>query len=387
MAPGDLVPLDDLPLTLRRVERFDVPARPVIGAPPVKAGLELRGRLRRCGRGRRSRTDVVYVGGQDGGPRDRRANRARSAGLPRGGPIRTRPTVAGRGLYVQADDGYLYKLAAASGDVRWRVRMVERPIDRLPFDNPSRATTASAPTYGRRRAPLSRHPRRQGAGARSGAGREGLGVRRRRQRPRGAGHRRRPRGVRQLRRLRLRAGRRDRASSQWKRDTRGRWSRRRGRRRPRRHRESLLRPARARRPDRRVAWKRYIWMSWVESSATMSDGVAYVGSSDAAAVYAFDARSGKRLWATDVFGWSWGQPAVTEARLRRHVEPGGYLARHKGVVMALDRATGTSRGTTSRAGRDRGLRIPRLAGAGGGARVRRPASTAGSTPSPSTLDE
>ena len=41
-----------------------------------------------------------------------------------------------------------------------------------------------------------------------------------------------------------------------------------------------------------LAWKQYIWSSWVESSATLRDGVAYVGSSDAAALYAFDARIG-----------------------------------------------------------------------------------------------
>src|SRR5262249_10189185 len=54
-----------------------------------------------------------------------------------------------------------------------------------------------------------------------------------------------------------------------------------------------------------VAWKRYIWNSWVESSARITGGVAYVGSSDAANVYAFDAATGKPRWETDVFGWAW----------------------------------------------------------------------------------
>jgi outer membrane protein assembly factor BamB len=71
------------------------------------------------------------------------------------------------------------------------------------------------------------------------------------------------------------------------------------------------------------------------------DGVAYVGSSDAAAVFAFEARSGRRLWASDVFGWSWGQPAVGERRVYVGVSSQvGYLARHRGAVYALDRATG-----------------------------------------------
>ncbi len=73
----------------------------------------------------------------------------------------------------------------------------------------------------------------------------------------------------------------------------------------------------------------------------MRDGVAYVGSSDAAAVYAFDARTGERRWKTDVFGWAWGQPAVTDARVYAGTaSQKGYLAGHKGLVVAMDRATG-----------------------------------------------
>ena len=90
-----------------------------------------------------------------------------------------------------------------------------------------------------------------------------------------------------------------------------------------------------------VAWKRYIWSSWVESSATVRDGVAYVGSSDAAAVYAFDARTGARRWAADVHGWAWGQPAVTAARVYSGVSGQvGYPVPHGGGLLALDRTTG-----------------------------------------------
>src|SRR5262249_38660138 len=90
-----------------------------------------------------------------------------------------------------------------------------------------------------------------------------------------------------------------------------------------------------------VAWKRYIWSSWVESPATIRDGVAYVGSSDAAAAYAFDAKTGQPIWKTDVYGWAWGQLAVTDARVYVGVSSQvGYLAQHDGGVMALDRKTG-----------------------------------------------
>jgi len=41
----------------------------------------------------------------------------------------------------------------------------------------------------------------------------------------------------------------------------------------------------------KVTWKRYLWFSWVESSATVADGVAYLGSSDAAAMFSADCRA------------------------------------------------------------------------------------------------
>jgi outer membrane protein assembly factor BamB len=92
----------------------------------------------------------------------------------------------------------------------------------------------------------------------------------------------------------------------------------------------------------RVDWKDYIWFSWVESSATVEGDVAYVGSSDAASVFAVDTGNGERLWKTDVYGWAWGQPAVTDERVfvgtaaRR-----GYMGGlHRGGVFALDRLTG-----------------------------------------------
>jgi len=37
------------------------------------------------------------------------------------------PVSAATNAYVQADDGFVYKLDAASGTERWRVRVVETP--------------------------------------------------------------------------------------------------------------------------------------------------------------------------------------------------------------------------------------------------------------------
>jgi outer membrane protein assembly factor BamB len=90
-----------------------------------------------------------------------------------------------------------------------------------------------------------------------------------------------------------------------------------------------------------VAWKRYVWFSWIESSATIRDGVAYVGSSDAASLGAFDVRTGRPRWQADVHGWAWGQPAVTDARVYLGTSSQtGYPSGHRAGIMALERATG-----------------------------------------------
>lgn len=341
-APKDLVPLYELPLTLHRVERFDVPGRPGIGAPLVQpvwtfaAGSPLWAGATFAG-------GTVYAGGQDGRLHAIDARRGRERwSFPAGGPIRTRATVAGDDLYFQADDGYLYKLAAGSGEERWRVRVVEKPIERLPFDNPksrydrfgSDVTVAGGRLY------LGTHDGRllaidpaRGEKAWEFASSDSV-----------------------LAAPAVEAGRvvfgsfdgsvyaLEAATGKllWKRDTRG---------------AVVSTPAivgdrvivgnrsydllglEARTGE--VAWTRYIWFSWVESSATVRDGVAYVGSSDAAAVYAVDARTGEQRWKTDVYGWAWGQPAVTDARVYAGTaSQKDYLAGHKGLVVAMDRATG-----------------------------------------------
>jgi outer membrane protein assembly factor BamB len=69
-----------------------------------------------------------------------------------------------------------------------------------------------------------------------------------------------------------------------------------------------------RRSDARTGtpvWTRYIWFSWIESPVRVRDGTGYVGSSDAAKLFAFEARSGKAVWEVDAHGWAWGQPALT----------------------------------------------------------------------------
>ncbi len=92
-------------------------------------------------------------------------------------------------------------------------------------------------------------------------------------------------------------------------------------------------------------WKQSFWGSWVESTAVDGgDGLAYVGSSDLRRVTAFDPRDGHVAWRSDVFGWSWGRPALTPSAV--YVATGGispYEMRHVAAFTALDRANGKIR--------------------------------------------
>ncbi len=51
--------------------------------------------------------------------------------------------------------------------------------------------------------------------------------------------------------------------------------------------------------------------SWVESTGVYDDGIVYMGSSDALALLAFDAATGKVRWTYRTGGWSWATPAVS----------------------------------------------------------------------------
>ena len=93
--------------------------------------------------------------------------------------------------------------------------------------------------------------------------------------------------------------------------------------------------------DGHPLWKRYSWFSWVESSPTVVNGIAYVGSSDASAVHAYDVKDGRLLWKSDVHGWAWGQPAVSDTRV--YIGTVGSAAtdgRQVGAIAVLDRSTG-----------------------------------------------
>jgi len=342
VVPEGFAPVYRLPLVLRRVERIEVPARGepggTLAAPvwsydagsPSWPGPSFSGGL-------------VFVGAEDGQLHalDARTGQKRWS-FRAGGAVRTRPTVADGALLFQADDGFLYKLDAVSGQEKWRVRLVEKPVERLPFDNPksrydrfgSDVTVAGGRLY------VGTHDGRvlaldPATGARVWDFATGDSVL----------------AAPAVDSGRVYAGSFDKhvyaldaASGKllWKRDTQG---------------AVVSTPAAAgdlvvvgnrcydllglKAATGEVAWKRYVWFSWVESSATVKDGVAYLGSSDAASVSAIDTQTGRPRWQADVYGWAWGQPAVTSERVYLGTfSQAGYPSGHRAGVMALDRATG-----------------------------------------------
>jgi len=259
-----------------------------------------------------------------------------------GGPVRSRPAEQGGAVFVLADDAVLYGLDAASGALRWQVKLGSQPVVRRPFQDP-----------------MSRFDR-FGSDVKAGGGRLYVGTNDGRvvaidpasgrvlwQFATGDAVLAAPEIANGL----LYVGSYDRfvyaldAASgrlRWKRDTRGRVVSTpavSGDRVVIGNRTYDLLGLDARRGD--IAWRRYQWGTWVESSASIRDGIAYVGSSDGASVSAWDAAGGRRRWLTDVLGWSWGQPAATDDRVYACTSGSvGYPVANLGTVVALDRASG-----------------------------------------------
>ena len=101
----------------------------------------------------------------------------------------------------------------------------------------------------------------------------------------------------------------------------------------------------ARRPGRaEPAWSQTYWGSWVESSAVVDAGTAYIGSGDLFVVSAFDPASGRNLWRTHVGGWVLQRPAVTPGRVYAAVSGARRRAAHfveqAAGVTAMDRRDG-----------------------------------------------
>lgn len=91
-------------------------------------------------------------------------------------------------------------------------------------------------------------------------------------------------------------------------------------------------------------WKHYYWFSWIESPPVVRDGVVYTGSSDATSVYAVNVRDGSRRWRTSVPGWAWARTAVgDDTVVAATVGRGPYPGVRAGSLVGLDRASGVVR--------------------------------------------
>jgi outer membrane protein assembly factor BamB len=91
-------------------------------------------------------------------------------------------------------------------------------------------------------------------------------------------------------------------------------------------------------------WRQPWWGSWVESTATLRDGIAYIRSGDLFLVSALDPDTGRNRWRSFVGGWVVQRPLVTEARVYAAVSGGRRRAAHfmqqQGGLTALDRCDG-----------------------------------------------
>lgn len=99
-------------------------------------------------------------------------------------------------------------------------------------------------------------------------------------------------------------------------------------------------------------WLNQPWLSAVESSAVLDKGTRFfIGSSDMRRVSYMDAKDGRVIWRTDVYGWPWATPELSGERLfisTASAEPyyagvdavPPYPLHHRASLSALDRKSG-----------------------------------------------
>lgn len=335
-------PIDELPFTLRRVDALEFPARPELDAP-LATPVWTHAVGSPAWPGATFADGLVLVGVEDG----RLLALDARDGTPRwefatGARLRSRASFARDVVYQHSDDGCVYALELATGKERWRARIEQEPIVRVPFSDPGSRFDrfGSGVAVGQNKLFVGTHDGRvlaldprDGKTLWSHSGGECVlaapAVDAQRVYFGGFDGR--------VRALDVASGK-----ELWQRDTR---------------KAVVSTPALA--GDRvivgsrsfeffglqaatgAIAWRDYTWFSWIESSAVVRDGSVYVGSSDTAAVTAYDARSGERRWSTDVHGWAWGDPAVGAERV--YVGTAGqvgYPTSQRGGIVALERASG-----------------------------------------------
>jgi len=291
--PADLVPLYKIDATFHRGHVPPEAARSLGGdsATPVwtfDAGAPIWADVA-------ARDGVVYVGSDDGRLHAIEATSGKERwAFATGGMIRSRPTISDGALYMQSDDGMLYRLDASAGTLQWKVRVSDTPVERLPPANPKSRFNrfASAAITGRGHVFLGTSDGHvlaldPATGARVWSFTAGDAVD----------------STPALDGDRLYVGSFDRhvyavnadtGTLVWKHDTGGAVVSS-----PAIHQGHVIVGSRSYdllALDARTgtpAWTRYVWFSWIESPATVHDDTAFVGSSDAALLTAFDAASGR----------------------------------------------------------------------------------------------
>jgi outer membrane protein assembly factor BamB len=338
--PAEMVPKYTMREVLKRRGPVTPEARPASTVPVRKPSWTLQ-------LGAPSWADTAIVGGLViTGAEDGRLHAVGADGRERwtfqaGGAIRAAATPIDADLLVPADDGVLYRLDASSGRERWRTT-IGKPWMRVALDNPASRyeNRASAAAVDGGRVFVGTHDGRLiGLDARSGAERWVVT----------AGDAITATPV--VRGGRVYAGSYDgfvygvdaaTGAVIWKHQTGG-----------------PVTTAVAVGGGRVIAgsrsydlealdertgetmWTYYVWFSWVESPLTLDGGTAYVGSSDAARLFAIDARSGRARWAADAGGSAWGQPVVAADAVYESVAGVlNYLAPHGGSVVAVDKRSG-----------------------------------------------
>jgi outer membrane protein assembly factor BamB len=284
----------------------------------------------------------VYVGGDDGRLHALAAENGASRWIyPTDGALRAGPTVAGNRIYVTSDDGVLHCIEARDAKVHWQVRVDRARAERLPTNNPKSKFDlhGAAITVAGDAAFAATHEGRVLAlDAATGSARWSFaGGERFLSAPFVAG-RTVFAGCYDGKVYALDAAT---GTLRWSFDARAPVTST-----PVAVRGVVVIGSRAYdlwgldAATGRVRWNRYVWFSWIESSAAAAGRTAYVGSSDAARLFAFDALDGQPVWATDVHGYAWGTPALDRGRIFIGTRGEVAAIEHRAHALALDRTSG-----------------------------------------------
>ncbi len=341
--PEEVVPVYRIPVEFRRVETFSKPAAPTWDLPkpdvkwrvnvgaPVWAGLE-----------RDAETKLLFVGTDAGVLHAIRENGKTRWRFETGAPIKARPAAIGDAVFVVSDTGFLYKLDKRTGEERWRARIDAGGPERIPVAEPktrwdryasSIVADAKRVYVGSRDGHLYALDRATGSEVWKAASQDLVTAT--------------PalRGNRvffasfdgSVQALNAKDGKR-----QWRYESKqpisgdlvvdG---------------EHVFAGSRSYdliALDVRTGaerWKHYYWFSWIESPPVVREGVLYTGSSDATGVYAIEAATGQRRWRTNVPGYAWARPAVSDRLVvAGTVGQGPHPGRREGALVAMDRQSG-----------------------------------------------